>query len=310
VKSFFIKKLFNRFLSAAIAIVLVVLFIFFMVHLMPGDPALIAAGGEAAPETIEAIRREMNLDKPLHIQFFIYISGLLRGDLGNSIISHLPLSLEIFPRFVNTLQLSLCAIVVAIILGVCIGVIAGIKNGSIYDTLSTALATLGVCVPTFVLGYILMFIFSIKLNWFPSIEKSGLSSFVLPTITLSAYSLANIARITRASMIESLSQDYIRTARAMGLRERKVIWKYALKNAMVPVVTISGLHFGGTIAGAILTESVFNWPGVGTYLVSSIFRRDFPAVRATLLMISLLIIFVNFVTDLICFFIDPRRKEV
>ncbi|MHA1861255.1 MAG: ABC transporter permease, partial [Candidatus Ranarchaeia archaeon] len=281
---------------------------FIMLFLVPGDPAVIIAGLEATPETVARIRQQLNLDKPLWTQYLLYVQGILTGHLGVSIVSYIPVLDLIGPRLRNTLILAITSTIIASIFGVFIGVVSALKRGTLVDTVSMTTAVLGICTPSFFSGLILIYVFTWQLRIFPSLGFTGPMSIVLPAVNLSLWSTANVARLTRTSMIEVLGQDYIRTMRAMGLPPQKVNFKYALRNAFIPVITIIGLQFGYTLAGAVLTETVFTWPGIGTLIVDSILARDFPVIRAGILVIASLFVIVNLGTDLIISIVDPRIR--
>jgi ABC-type dipeptide/oligopeptide/nickel transport system permease component len=302
------KYLIKRIIAAVIVAVGIIAVTFSMLHLMPGDPAVVAAGEGASPETIERVRKELRLNEPIYVQFYTYLTNVLQGNFGRSIVSGRPVIDELMPRFINTLQLALISIIIATTVGIAFGIFAAIKHGSILDTMSTIISMIGVCTPSFFLGILLMYIFSVQLGWFPTLGKTGLESFVLPAITLSTWSLATIMRTTRTSMIEVLNQDYIRTARAMGLGERTVIFKHALRNAMIPIITITGVRFGLMLAAAVYVETVFSWPGIGRFIVESISRRDFPSIQGGILLLGVSFVILNLAVDLLCQFIDPRVR--
>ena len=307
---------------------------FSLTHLAPGDPARAIAGEHASIQTINAIREKYGLDKPLYIQYGIWLKDVLHGDLGYSIISHEHVTKEILDRFPNTFELTVMAMLFAIIIGIIAGIISASKQYSILDYTSMGIALFGVSMPVFWLGIMLMMIFGVYLRWLPiagridtfvsfhkitgfyildSIITGNFSALVnilrhliLPSIALATIPMATVARVTRSSMLEVLRQDFIRTERAKGLSERIVIYKHAVRNAMIPVVTVIGLNFGLLLAGAILTETVFSWPGIGRYVVQGVYARDYPVVQGCVLFFAFVFVVVNLITDIIYLYIDPR----
>ncbi|MBM4340233.1 MAG: ABC transporter permease [Deltaproteobacteria bacterium] len=284
------------------------LIIFTVVRVIPGDPAYILAGPHATQEQMDQIRAQLGLDKHPVTQYFIFLKHLFQGDLGTSTRTGLPVIREIMTRFPNTLVLALASILLATVFGVTIGIIAGVKQNSKFDYLSMLVALLGLSMPVFWLGLMLMLLFSIKLGWFPAVGADSLKHIVLPAITLGANSTAIIARMTRSSMLEVIRLDYIRTARAKGLAEKVVISRHALKNALIPVVTVIGLQTGTLLGGAVLTEIVFAWPGIGRLLVEAILSRDYPVVQGVVLLIATVFIFVNLIVDILYSYLDPRIR--
>ena len=306
----------RRLLATIPVMGVVALVVFLMLHLSPGDPATVIAGDYASPQDIERIRAKLGLDRPFHIQFGTWIWGLMQGDLGISIFSDLPVSKLIGQRLEPTLMLALTTLIIAIGVAVPMGVIAAWKAGTWIDRAIMVFAVLGFSVPVFVLGYILIFSFSIELKIFPvqgykSITE-GLGPFlhniILPSVTLSVIYIALIARITRASVIEVLEEDYIRTARAKGQTERKVLMAHALRNAAVPIVTIIGIGIALLIGGVVVTESVFNIPGLGRLVVDAILKRDYPIIQGLILMFSFVYIVINLGIDILYTFLDPRIR--
>lgn len=288
----------------------IILVSFLMLYTIPGDPAVVIAGVHATPEVIEAIREELGLNRPLPIQFLVYIRDVFTGNFGRSIASQSPVLSELIPRFINTFELATLSTIFAALIGIILGIISSVKKGSVIDNFSMLLAILGTCAPSFLIGYILIIIFSLHLGILPPFGKGELASYIMPVITLAFWSLASVARTTRASMLEVLGKDYIRTARALGLKREVVLLKYALKNALIPVVTVIGLNYGYTLGGAVLTEIVFAWPGIGKFLVDSYFARDFPIVRGGVLLIGIAFMIINLITDIIYSFLDPRIRFV
>lgn len=286
----------------------VVLLVFLMVRLAPGDPAVLLAGEFATPETLEAIRARYGLDRPLPEQFLIYLGALLQGDLGESARSRRPVLQELKTYFPNTVELASAAILVALLTGIPLGILAALRPGSGLDLGVMVLALIGVSMPVFWFGLLAILIFSVQLGWFPVAGKGTLAHLVLPAITLGVNATALLARMTRGALLEVLSQDYIRTARAKGLSERVVILKHALRNALIPVVTVAGLEFGTLLAGAVITETIFAWPGLGQLLVGSILARDYPVVQGAVLLVATTFILVNLLVDLLYAWIDPRVR--
>lgn len=281
---------------------------FSLLHLVPGDPAQILGGQEATQEDIDRIRREYGLDQPLPVQYLRFVGNALRGDLGISIQSRHPVNQLLFQRLGFTLQLSLASILVAAALGLVAGIIAATRQYSVFDTASMLAALFGISMPIFWLGLLLMLVFSVHLRWLPAGGSGELRHLVLPAIALGAASAAVIARMTRASMLEVIRQDYIRTARANGLRDWVVIYKHALKNAMIPVITVFGLEFGYMLGGAVLTETVFSLPGVGRLMVEGIFQRDYAVVQGSMLLVATTFVMVNLLTDIAYALFDPKIR--
>lgn len=280
--------------------------VFLAGHLAPGSPALLLAGDDATPEAIAAIEKELGLDQPLHIQYLRFLSRVLQGDLGYSLRTRRTVVSEIMSRYPATLELAGLSVLLATIVGVTAGIISAVKQNSVYDNICMVGSLFGIAAPVFWLGLMLMLVFSVYLGWLPTVGRGNFSHIILPAITLGAASIAIIARITRSSMLEVMQQDYIRTARSKGLKERVVVSKHALKNALIPVVTVIGLQLGVLLGGAVLTETVFGWPGVGRLLVDAIFWRDYPLVQGGVLLIATTFIIINLIVDISYSFIDPR----
>jgi peptide/nickel transport system permease protein len=281
---------------------------FSLLHLVPGDPAEILGGQEATAVDIARIRAEYGLDKPLAVQYLRFVGSALHGDLGISIASRHPVRELLFQRLKFTLQLSLVSILVASAIGLLAGIVSSTRQYSIFDTASMLGALFGISMPIFWLGLLLILVFAAKLHWLPSGGTGGLRSFILPAIALGSASAAVIARMARASMLEVARQDYIRTARATGYAERVVIFRLALKNAMIPVLTVFGLEFGYMLGGAVLTETVFSLPGIGRLLVEGIFMRDYPVVQGAMMAVATTFVLVNLLTDMAYAFFDPRIR--
>ncbi|HSD49866.1 MAG TPA: ABC transporter permease [Candidatus Methylomirabilis sp.] len=302
-----------RYILHRIAMLIPVLFgvtlvSFSLLHLVPGDPAEILGGQEATAEDIARIRKEYGLDQPLGLQYFRFVANAARGDLGISIQSRHPVRELLFQRLAFTLQLSLVSILVASTIGLLAGIISSTRQYSMFDAASMLGALFGISMPIFWLGLLLILVFAVKLHWLPSGGTGTLAHFILPAIALGSASAAVIARMTRASMLEVTRQDYIRTARATGYRERIVIFRHALKNAMIPVLTVFGLEFGTMLGGAVLTETVFSLPGIGRLLVEGIFMRDYPVVQGAMMVVATTFVLVNLLTDVAYAFFDPRIR--
>lgn len=281
---------------------------FILLHSIPGDTAEALAGPQASAEDVENLRRAMNLDAPLGEQYILYINNLLHGDLGHSYRNNKPVMEIISSAWPATMQLAVCSMLIAVLIGVPVGIYAATRRGTIGDTVSMTLSFIGVSMPSFWLALLLIIEFSVRHQWLPFYGRNGLKSFVLPALTLGLGVAANIARLTRTSMLEILGQDYIRTARGKGVRRHKVIWIHALRNAAVPVITIIGLQFGVLLGGQVVTETVFSWPGVGRMIVDALNSRDFQIVQGGILIISFTFAMINLLTDLIYAVLDPRIR--
>ncbi|MBB3321263.1 MULTISPECIES: glutathione ABC transporter permease GsiC [Atlantibacter] len=302
--SYVVKRLLGLIPTLFIVAVLVFLF----VHLLPGDPARLIAGPEADAQVIEMVRSQLGLDKPLWSQFLSYMGNVLQGDFGTSLVSRRPVSEEIASRFMPTLGLTLASMVWAVLFGLAAGVIAAVWRNRWPDRLSMTLAVSGISFPAFALGMLLMQVFSVELGWLPTVGADSWQHYILPSITLGAAVSAVMARFTRASFVDVLGEDYIRTARAKGVTERWVVMKHALRNAMIPVVTMMGLQFGFLLGGSIVVEKVFNWPGLGRLLVDSVEMRDYPVIQAEVLLFSLEFILINLVVDVLYAAINPAIR--
>jgi len=309
---------------------------FLLIHLLPGDPATVYLGEHASPESIARVQHEFGLDQPLPVQYGVYLWHAIRGDFGNSLETHRQVIVEFWPRFPATIELSLGAITVALLVGIPIGLLSAAKPNSIFDRAGMAIALAGVSLPVFWLGLMLVYVFSVYFHSLPTSGQIGidyslhtvtridvldglltgnfpaagdaLRHLILPSITLSSYSTAIIARMTRASMQDALHQDYIRTARAKGVAARAVIIGHGLRNALLPVITVIGLQVGSLLTGAILTETIFSWPGVGRFMYDSILFRDYPVILGGILLFSLVFVLVNLCVDVLYAFLDPRIR--
>ncbi len=286
----------------------VVTIVFFLLHLTPGDPVEIMLGENSLPADRAALRHQLGLDKPLLTQYVTYLENLVHLDLGESIFYREKVTTIIERRFPATLSLALFSMIVAMILAIPPGIYAAVKKYSAWDNITAVISLIGVSIPNFFLGPLLILIFALKLGWLPVSGKSDLSSYILPSITLGTSLAAILTRITRTSLISALNQPYIRTARAKGLPETRVIIRHGLRNALIPIVTIMGLQFGALLSGAVITETIFSWPGIGRLLIDAISTRDYPLVQGTVLVIALSYILVNTIVDLTYSLIDPRVR--
>ncbi len=330
------KYILRRFIEALPVIFGVSVLVFLLLHFIPGDPATVMLGERASEENVQALRERLGLNRPLPEQYVIWIGNILQGDLGRTIKGNIPVSDEIRNRFPATVELSLFALTLATLIGVPVGIVSAVRRSSVIDTVSMLGALIGVSIPVFVLGLLLIFFLGVELRLFPFVGRmtfgiqlervtglltvdsllagnwtafqDALKHLFLPGVTLMTIPLAVIARITRSAMLEVLNQDYIRTARAKGLSERRVINFHALRNALLPVVTIIGLQLGRLLSGAVLTETIYSWPGIGKWLFDSIIGREYPIVQAVTLMIALIYVLANLLVDILYLFIDPRVR--
>ncbi len=288
----------------------VVTLVFLILHLAPGDPARIGLGQVASSEDIERARAQLGLDDPLFIQYVRFLARMVTGDLGTSFITHEPVVGLILSRLPVTLQLTFMAMLLSTIVGVSAGVISAVRRNTAYDYLTLTAAVIGYCTPNFWLALLLIIVFSVNLRWLPSIGKQALDLkyVILPTLSLSAPLIAIIARLTRAGMLEVINSDYVRTARAKGLAERAVISRHALRNALIPVVTVLGLQLGSLLGGTVVVETIFSWPGIGWLLFSGISQRDYPVVQGVVLFYSVVFMFVTLAVDIGYSYLDPRVR--
>jgi ABC-type dipeptide/oligopeptide/nickel transport system permease component len=282
--------------------------VFVIFRLVPGDPAQLMAGQSAPESVVEQIRHEMGLDKPLTVQYVRYLEGLLHGDFGHSRVYQSGAMDQIKSRLPATLALALAAMAIAIVVGVPAGIISAIRPYSWLDTLSMVTAVGGISLPSFWLGLMLIIVFSVTVHWFPVAGFHGPASLVLPAVTLAAHQMAVIARMTRSSMLGVLNQDYIRTARAKGLKERVVTLRHALRNALIPTVTIAGIQLGYLLGGSLVVETVFAWPGIGRLMIDSIQIRDYTMIQAVVIVYAVLMLGVNLLVDLTYALLDPRVR--
>ncbi|MDO5422265.1 MAG: ABC transporter permease subunit [Eubacteriales bacterium] len=298
----------KRILSAIPLLLAISFFIFMYIHLIPGDPARMQAGMDATAEEVEVIREQLGLNKPLLTQYVDYMKGLFTGDLGNSLKNGATVWDTIIPRFKPTIMLTICSIIWATIVGVALGIISAVCRGKAMDYIGMLIAISGISVPSFWLGLMLIQWFSVGLGWLPTSGLDSWKSYILPSLTLGAGTMAILARFTRSSMLESMREDYVRTARAKGLGEFFVIMRHAFKNSLIQVVTVTGLQIGGLLSGSVLVETVFSIPGLGRLLVDSINYRDYKVVQALLLFFAVEYIVVNLIVDLLYGVLNPKVR--
>jgi len=279
---------------------------FLLLNVAPGDPVAAMVGERADAATIARLRAELHLDDPLPVQFGHYVWGAVRGDFGRSYITQRPIARDLEERFPKTVQLALAAMAFAALAGITLGVLSAIRPGGAMDRVAMLLSYVGVSFPVYWVGLLLILLFAVMLRWLPPSGSGGLAYLLLPALTLGMRSVAFLARMTRAAMLEVLSSDFIRTARAKGLSEAAVIMRHGFRNALIPVITVLGLDTGSYLTGSILTETIFGWPGLGRYVLSAIEKRDLPAIQGSILFMSLVFVLVNLVTDLVYAKADPR----
>jgi peptide/nickel transport system permease protein len=299
----------RRMLLAVPSLLAVTMLIFLALRAVPGDPAVLLAGDFATPETVAAIRAKWGLDRPVLTQYGVFLANLVRGDLGRSIVSDLEVSDEIGQRFRVTLVLAFAAIGVALAIGLTAGVLGATRSYSLWDYGSMVIAMLGVSTPIFWSGMLMILLFAVVLGWLPSGGAGSWDSFVLPAVSLGFFAAGIIARQTRSSLLDVLRQDYVRTARAKGLPNPRVAIRHALRNALIPVVTVVGLEFGRMLGGAILTETVFSLPGLGSFLITAIAKRDYPVVQGIVLWLAVVFVVINMLVDLAYAALDPRIRH-
>jgi peptide/nickel transport system permease protein len=304
VKSFFLRRLAILIPTVIGAVTLV----FFFLHMIPGDPVEVMLGETAQQADKERLREELGLNLPLYVQYGRFIAGAVQGDLGSSYFYRRPVTQVIVERAPATVELALAAFLVAGLIAIPLGIFAALREGTAVDNVSVLFSLVGVSIPNFWLGPLLIILFSITLGWFPVSGRGGVASLVLPAITLGAALAAILSRMTRASLLERLGEDYLTVARAKGLPEWKVILKHALRNALIPIITVMGLQIGALLSGAIITENVFSWPGIGTLLINAIEARDYPLVQGCVLFITLSYVLVNLLIDLLYGWADPRIR--
>ena len=298
--------LLRRVLLAIPTLAGVLVVVFLLLYVAPGDPVQEMVGERADAETIARLRRELRLDDPMPVQFAHYAGGVLSGDLGTSYITGRPILQDVAERFPKTLLLAATAMVLAALVGISIGVVTARWPGGLLDRITLGAAYLGISFPVYWVGLLLILLFAVTLRWLPPSGYGRAQYLVLPALALGSRSIAFLARVTRSSMLEVLGSDFVRTARAKGLVERTVVVRHALRNALIPVITVLGLDFGYYLTGSILTETIFSWPGLGRYVVNAISRRDLPAIQGSVLFLSVVFVAVNLLTDLAYAKADPR----
>ncbi len=288
----------------------ITLITFILMQALPGDPVENMVGERATPETIARIRSEIGMDKSRPVQYLLYLSRLVRGELGRSLFTNRKISDDLIQKFPNTVKLALAAMIFASVIGIGLGVLAAAKHGTVWDRAVTLMTITGISIPVFWLGLALMLIFAFYLRWLPpsGMGAGGIAFLVLPAATLGTFSLSYIARVTRSSMLESLSQPYVAAARAKGLSEPAVVLRHALKNSLIPVVTLIGLDLGSYLNGAVLTETVFGWDGLGRYALDGIIKRDYPVIMGVVLFGALIFVTMNLLVDISYHFLDPRVR--
>ncbi|MFB0842280.1 nickel ABC transporter permease [Paenibacillus oleatilyticus] len=300
------QYIFKRLISGVIVLFGLSIFTFMLIHFIPGDPVRIMLGQRATVEQIEALREELGLNKPLVTQYLSYASGVVKGDLGTSLKTGRPVSTEIAERFPATAKMAVASLGVAVVVGIGMGVLAARWKDTFIDNFIMTLSTFGMALPGFWLGLLVILVFSVHLGWFPIAGGTGFMDIVLPAFTLGILMATSLSRLTRAGMVEVLSNDYIRTARAKGMSERLVLMRHAFRNVMIPIVAVIGLEFAGLLGGAVIVEQVFNWPGIGTLAIQAISSRDFPMIQGTTLFIGAIYVLVVIVIDGLYAILDPR----
>lgn len=303
-----INYVLKRLLGLLPTLLIVGVLVFLFVHMLPGDPARLAAGPEAGPETVALVRQELGLDKSMPQQFLNFFGNMLHGDFGTSIRSRRTVAVEIGERMFPTVMLTITSMAWAVVFGMGIGIVSAVYRNKWPDRLGMTLAVSGISFPAFALGMLLMQVFSVQLGWLPTVGADSWRHYVLPSLTLGAAVAAVMARFTRASFIEVIQEDFVRTARAKGVPEKLVIFKHCLRNALIPVVTMMGLQFGFLLGGSIVVEAVFNWPGLGRLLVDSVTMRDYPVIQVLVLLFSLEFLLINLVVDVLYGFINPTIR--
>jgi ABC-type dipeptide/oligopeptide/nickel transport system permease component len=303
-----IRYLTRRLLLTIPVILGVATLVFSLIHLVPGDPAQVMLGEGAAEKDVIELRARLGLDRPLLEQYGVFLRGLIRGDLGSSFRTGQPVTTSILERVPATVELALAAMAVAMLVALPLGIIAAVRQGGFADHAAMTAALAGISIPNFWLGPMLAIVFSIELGWFPVSGRGGWESLILPAISLGAALAAILARMTRASLLEELRELYVRAARARGVSRGRAILRHALRNSLIPLVTILGLQFGAVLTGAVITETIFAWPGIGRLLIQSITTRDYPLVQGCILLIAVTYVSVNLITDLLYGVLDPRIR--
>jgi peptide/nickel transport system permease protein len=298
----------RRIAQSAVTLLGVSVLVFVILRVLPGDPARMLLPDGAPESAVRELNRQLGLEKPLLVQYGLFLQSVVHGDFGQSFQYRAPALAVVLERLPATIHLTLAAMVLTIVLGVSLGILAAVRRGTRYDVLGMIFAVLGQSVPNFWLGIMLILFFGVALRWLPTSGFTGWTSLVLPGLTLAAFPTALVARLTRSSMLEILHRDFIRTGRAKGLTERRVVLRHALKNAAIPVLTVLGLQIGALLGGAVITESVFAWPGMGKLIVDAIFFRDFPVVQTVLILSATVFVAINLIVDLLYTVLDPRIR--
>ncbi len=303
------KYLINRLLQAVPTVVLVTILVFMMLHFTPGDPAQVFLGDKlSTPEMLERVREDMGLNRPLHVQYLSYMGNALRGDLGRSLITNIPVGDSIMQRLPHTLELTIASMLIATILGVGLGLLAALRHNTRVDTGAMIIALIGISMPVYWSSLLAILVFSVALQWLPPIGQGSFDRLIMPALALALVSMGGMARMMRSSMLEVLSEDYVMTARAKGLSKQIVVLRHAMRNALIPVITILGLSFGSLLGGAVLTETIFARLGIGAMYVKAVLQKDFTLVQGTTLFVSLAYVLVNIVIDTIYVYVDPRIR--
>ncbi len=302
------KYVLKRFLSLFGTLFGVSVLVFLIVHMIPGDPARYIVGKNASEEAVKAMRAQLGLDQPLITQYFDYLGNLVRGDLGTSLFTGIPVWEEIVSRFPITFQLAVYGVVLGSAIGILLGVIAAVKQNTLLDRLVNTLSTISISAPDFWVILFVIWLFAYQFGWFPISGYDGFYSLVLPSLTIGLFSIGFIAKMTRSSMLDVIKQDYMRTAEAKGVATWARVFAHGLQNAVIPIITLIGLQFGGLLAGAVITETVFALPGIGYFAIEAVIKRDIPTVQGVVLFVALLYTVVNLVTDIVYSFFDPRVR--
>jgi peptide/nickel transport system permease protein len=302
------KYILKRLIQMIPAILITSFIIYFSMNLTSGDPAMLVAGEKATPAQVEQVRQELGLNDPIVIRYLKYMGGMIRGDLGTSYVTKQDVFKTFMSRLPATLELSFASVLIAVLVSIPLGIYTAVNQNSWKDTAGMIFALFGVSMPNFWLGLMLIVLFSLNLGWFPSSGRAGFQSLVLPAVTVGLGLAALITRTTRSSMLDVIRQDYMRTARAKGASERRVIYKHGLNNALIPIITVIGLQLSNVLTGSVLAETVFSWPGIGRLIFDHISKRDTPMVTGAIIMCSILMCLVNLVVDIVYAFFDPRIK--
>ncbi|GHS85644.1 peptide ABC transporter permease [Synergistales bacterium] len=302
------RYIFKRLLMLIPVLLGVVFIIFFIMDLAPGDPVYMVAGDQATEEELDALREQLGLSGNIFTRYLRYVNNMLHGDFGTSFVTKRDVFKTYMERLPNTIRLASLAMIIAIVVSIPLGIIAAVHQNSLKDTASMVLSLLGLSMPNFWLGLLLILVFSLRLGWLPSGGYTGFRSIILPALTVASGLAALLTRTTRSSMLDVIRQDYLRTARSKGVTERKVINKHALCNALIPIITVFGIQFSNVLGGSALAETVFSWPGVGRLVVDAINQRDIPTVTGALVMTTMLVSIVNLAVDIVYAYVDPRIK--